>query len=414
MLSLITYQVLGIAILSGGIALIGAILSLKDSSTYIETATHSMFPGMIIGALISSCMKYSVDSYAFYSLIFIFSQMTMLSGWIISKYIKGMSNDAINSFILSLFFGIGTLITFIAQNRFPLLLRIVNSFLYGRMSLISKIDLYIYLLILFLLLCFIFFYINHIKCICLDRNFYNSCDSKIFYIDMLINVISNIYIILGIGTMGLILTSGSMVIPSMCARLFCSSCVSLLLSSFIIGFMFSITPILFVYKFIDSNYYHHISLPSIIALFSLFSFVIVVLIGPRSNSFISKAFRRFKFKMQIAREDILKNIYILSSKKMEVKISKDVIFPIIKENVVIINISVFYLRYYKLINYHSIDNKILFSLTKEGYKIAERLEKKHIAIEKYIDSNMNMTKKESHNLAERLEHISIDEEGISK
>jgi manganese/zinc/iron transport system permease protein len=206
-----------------------------------EVVAHCSYPGAIIGLIISIATVQIENPILILFVAFVFA----LVGLLILKKMEGfISQDSSMTLVLSGFFGFGVLLTSILQQTYPKFYRLAQGYLFGQVSTMTDIHIWLYGLIFALTTCLIA--INYEK---IALRLFDPIQAKLFKfhkLDYLLEVLICIALVLGIRGIGVVLVSSFFIAPSIIAKRFCqrfkanlifAGCLAVLVN--IIAFKFS-------------------------------------------------------------------------------------------------------------------------------------------------------------------------------
>jgi manganese/zinc/iron transport system permease protein len=376
-------------------ALVGGFVFLKKQSLISETLSHSSFPGVVLGALVSSVfLPVNSEYLAVFILIgaFIFSLISLY----LLRYFERrtlVKNDTALCFILAWFFAIGLLLVSQMQFTAPLFYKKSLTFLYGQVATMTDKHIVIYgALLLITLLCMILFY-HPIKAYLFDPLFFQGLGLPIKLVESVLFGLLLFAIIIGISSVGVVLLSGMLIAPCVAARQWTSRYHTLFILSALIG---AVSAFLGVVFSIQLSLKYSLSFPtgpSIILVAT--SIALVSLIIAPKKGIVFRFVRLLLFRLRCIEENILKGMwqYNLKEKKALKKAH---------------NLSFF--TYYFLL-WHMGEagwvtrkkNRLL--LTKDGENKAKKIVRLHRLWEVYLADHLGIGHDKVHQSAEQIEHL---------
>jgi len=195
------------------VGLYGNICVFQKKGLIGDVLGHSILPGLVLSLLL-----FNVKSY-FLMLIFsiLFSYLAMKTIDFL-KFQKSLDVSNIIAAVLSGFFGLGVIFMSVLKKSAIYSSSGISSVFYGNISAISNFDISIilYFSILFLLIYLLFR--NYFKFYTFDPNFFILTTKKEKLVNFLLNMILIFIVTLSVNIVGIILTTGLLIIPSLSSR----------------------------------------------------------------------------------------------------------------------------------------------------------------------------------------------------
>lgn len=203
-------------------ALIGVIAYLRKESLLGEALSHASYPGVILGAILSSFLvESSGDQFWLSALSLSGALVFALLGNGLIRYLEvgqRIRPDSALCFILSLFFGMGILLASYAQSFNPSIYRQSLSYLYGQAATMNDKHIALYGTLSLLVAGMIFLFYKEIKVLVFDRDYAHSLGLRVHLVDTAILVFLSLSIVIGIRSVGVVLMSAMLIAPAAAAR----------------------------------------------------------------------------------------------------------------------------------------------------------------------------------------------------
>ncbi len=283
-----------------------------------EVLSHSIFPGMILGAVVFPFLGISkVVSVDFELLgIFIGGAISAYTAILFMRFLvvnKLATQDSALSFTLSTTFGVGLLAISILQREYPSLWRKLTSFLMGQAATIPNH----FILISCAFLCFVLasflLYKRSFFSYLFDRQFallHGLMSSRIEHVTIIAVIVASI---LGVRLMGVVLMSAMLTFPPVTARFFSDRArtvawCSILFGGITCGFGVLLSHIFSTLIRTESGKPLWLPTGPIVVLLMSALFLVSMLFAPKHGIFM-KLIRRGMFQWRCTQENLVKFLW---------------------------------------------------------------------------------------------------------
>ncbi len=390
---------LGSIFLGLSASLIGVILFLNKKSLLSETLSHASYPGVVIAMIVLG--QFSIHSEVagfFITLIgaFTTSCIAVYCVRILNEKFK-VSNDAALCFILSSFFGIGLLLASRIQISMSFWYRKVQTFLFGQAATMRDIHIWIYLIVSVCVICFIVLFYRKLQVFLFDKNYAKSLGIKTAYLEKIILFFLVLTIVVGIRSVGVVLVSALLIIPSVFAVPLTKKLFSFFIVAAVAGIFFALCGNIISVEF--SKMDKGVSFPTgpVIILFGSICAFSSFLFAPQKG-ILAKWVRIASFKKKCLQENILKSVVKLDGNQAEISYLQN-LFMQNKKRILLKN-----LRKMEKAGWVEKNEKKVF-LTIDGEKKALYIIRLHRLWELYLNNQVGIAKEKVHQSAELMEHI---------
>lgn len=380
-------------------SLMGAVLLLKRRPLLGESLSHAAYPGIIGGV---SLFAFLFPGYG-ESAIFAVLGGAFLTSFLGFKAIEGMEkrgvhSDAALSFVLALFFGIGTVAASAMQSVLPSWRVQVQSLMFGQAATMSDFHIVLYASLTSTVVLFLIFGFRPLQAVLFDPDYAKSSGLPVSWIERTIFWLFLFSLILGIRSVGIVLISGMAVAPAIAARQFTDRLRSFFYLSAFFGALSGLVGngVSVLGTIALSKEGERLTLPTgpsiilvgaAIALFSL-------LFAPK-RGWISRISRIAAFRFRCLKENVLKAMWRKESFSVETikkshRISSLMLFAIL----------------WDLKRGGWIDrSETRVFLTADGRRKAASIVRLHRLWELYLASELGVSNEKIHLDAEEMEHI---------
>ncbi|MBI5273282.1 MAG: metal ABC transporter permease [Chlamydiia bacterium] len=377
-------------------SLMGVLLLLKRQSLIGESLSHATYPGIVLGVSLGAlCFPEAGEKILLASLIGAF--VSSFAGLKIIAWMETsgkVRSDAALCFVLSLFFGIGTVIASAMQWLFPSGRRQVQTLLFGQAATMSDFHSGLYAGLALVVIAFLWGWFRPIQAFLFDLDFAKGAGLPVRFLQKTFFFLLLLSLTLGIRSVGIVLMSGMIVAPAVAARQFTDRLAPLfVLSAFFgaasafLGNFFSSLSALFG----TGTTYALPTGPSIILVGSFFA-VASLLLAPK-RGLVFRMGRIALFRFRCLQENVLKTIWKRAN----------VYFPIWQGSR--LNCWLAFVLW-RLKREGWIEGKGgRYCLTHDGYQKASAVVRLHRLWELYLASELGFQKEKIHCNAEEMEHI---------
>lgn len=368
-------------------SLMGVFLFVRKRSLIGETLSHAAYPGVVIGAFIGSFIGFET-----------FMPLWVLFGAIVTAFLASASlsllqrkmklhPDCALSLILTTFFGFGVLGASILQAFYPKQLKSLNGYLYGQVATMTDFHIFLYGILAFVVLLCIFLFYKELKIVSFDPEFFFTMGKSFRKIETVFLFLVVLSTVIGIRCVGVVLMSAMLIAPSIAARQFSSSLVSMLIFSCIVSLCSAFLGSCISFK---SSYATGPTIVIVVSTFALFS----LLFAPK-RGLIARNMRIVLFRLNTRSENLLKLMW---------KVKKLKFFEI-RDKMGISFLSLLsFLIFFRFKGY--VEKKEgYYQLTHIGNAFGQRVVRLHRLWEVYLVEYLGMGAERVHKSAEEMEHI---------
>lgn len=381
-------------------SMVGVVVLLRKRSLIGESLSHASYPGIAMGVIVGSVL-FSHDSSALSISVLLLAFLSSLLGVAIVNFLEkklAVRDDAALCFVLSVFFGLGVLISSRLQTTHALWYRQVQSFLYGQTATMQDVHIYIYLVLCLFTAVIMMLFIREIEILLFDRGFGKSIGLPVKAIEGIITILTVSAVVIGIRSVGVVMMAGMLIAPALAARFLTDSFKYLFLIASLIGavsaffgnYLSVVLPSIF--------FSAHLSLPTgpMILLCSSFFCFMALLFSPKKGLF-KRMLRAYRFRRNCQIDHFLKYLW-----KEGGKVPADV-------KAICHNCHVRFSKGFSILQRLkrkgltlTVDGSIF--LTEKGRKKAERIVRLHRLWELYL-VHLGCNKDKVHASAEEMEHV---------
>ncbi len=220
-------------------SLIGVLVIIRKRSLLGEALSHASYPGVVIGLIfLSSYFPFQEEIIGIGILVGAFCT-SLLALFIIHKMERKLrvKSDAALCFVLSVFFGVGILIASRIQTTHAMWYKQIQLFLYGQSATLMDIHVLTYGILCCLIITTFFLLYRSIEAIHFDVDFSKSIGIRVNFFENMIYCLLVLAICIGIRSVGVVLMSGMLIAPGICARQFTHRLSILLILSGFFGLL---------------------------------------------------------------------------------------------------------------------------------------------------------------------------------
>lgn len=223
----------GVVILSLPISLLGVWLFVRRRALIGEVLAHASYPGVLIAIFLAPLFHFSW-------MILLCALGSSLIGLVCIHFLKEqlrIKEDAALSFVLSTFFGVGTLLASIVQSTHPVLFAQIPMYLYGQAATMQDQYLIGYGCFSVLVVALLFICYRPLLILSFDRIFAQALRPSVRHMDLLLWLLIACAVVLGMRSLGVILLSALMIAPATAARQFTHDLSSIFVLSGLFGML---------------------------------------------------------------------------------------------------------------------------------------------------------------------------------
>jgi manganese/zinc/iron transport system permease protein len=224
----IRYVVLGTLLLSCSSAIVGTFALLKKKALLGDAIAHAVLPGICIAFMLTGVKN-----------AFSLALGATATGWIalllmdmLTRYSKVKEDTAI-ALLLSVTFGVGTLLLSIIQNSDNAAQLGLNNYLFGKAAALVSEDLWVLASLSALILITIASFFKEFTLIAFDKAFATSIQLPVKLLEFIFTSLIVVAIIVGIQAVGIVLMAAMLITPAAAARFWTNRLTTMLgLSAF--------------------------------------------------------------------------------------------------------------------------------------------------------------------------------------
>lgn len=374
-------------------SLLGVFAFVRRESLIGETLAHSTYPGVVVAALITGA--FSGSELFFFLALF---AAALSCGWLALKAVVWckvtgkLSADAALCFVLAGFFAAGMLGSSLCQCFFPFWQRQITPYLFGQVSVMDDSHLVLGALAAAGAIIFTRLFFRSAGALAFDPAFCTSSGLSTKWAERFFHLILAVSVVLSIKSMGVVLMSGLLIAPAICARQCTSSFSKMLLIAPCFGVLGTIGGLS------ASLCVESLSVvapgPLIVLTLSGCSFL-VHLVAPREG-FLVRRWRRACFQWNCLKENLLKVLWRLG----EEGVDRASLKALHLSSDLWVSGSLYSLRRSGLISKGG-----WITLTEAGRLRAQHIVRLHRLWEAYLASCLDVSAARVHASAEQIEHI---------
>ena len=224
----------GIVILSILLAITGVLTFFAKKPLLGEVVAHCSYPGAIFGLIASLILSGLENPLLILLVAFVFAY---LGSYFLKKLEAFHTSDSSMTLVLSGFFGLGVLLSSIIQQKYSKFYRLAQGYLFGQVSTMTDLHIWIYGVCLILCLMFVYLFFEQIK-----LKLFDPLESQFLKgqkIDYCLEALICLCLVLGIRGIGVVLVSSFFVAPAAFTLRFCKTFKSSLLVAVIMSAVLS-------------------------------------------------------------------------------------------------------------------------------------------------------------------------------
>lgn len=388
---LIRNVVLGSILLSLSSSLVGCFAFLRKRALVGDAISHAVLPGICLAFM----FKGEKDPVTLLIGAFITGWVSLLAVDFIKSRTRIKEDTAIG-LVLSVFFGVGTLLLSVIQHHPGYYDQAgLNHFIFGNAISISKTDLQVFGSVAIAIIAVIFIFYKEFVLLAFDEVFLSSMGFPVKTLRLIMSILTVMAVVLGIQAVGVVLMAAMLITPAATARFWTYNLKHMLVSAMLIGAFASIMGAFISYLTPSPTGPWIVMVLSLVATASFF-------LAPKKG-IISRGLRHWRFKRKIVEENILKTLYQINEQNNTLNFSftKEEILGRRKMNALDLEEG---LNRLTSQGYLIIENDG-FKFTNQGKRKGQRILKLHRLWEVYLTKYMNIAPDHVHDDADSIEHI---------
>ena len=209
----IRYVVLGTMLLTSSAAIVGTFALLKKKALLGDATAHAAFPGICIAFMLTGT-KHPV---ALAIGAFATGWLALLVIDILIKHSK-IKEDIATALVLSVTFGVGTLLLSIIQNSSNAAQLGLNNYVFGKAAALLSEDLLILGILSIAILLTVVTFFKEFTLIAFDKAFAESIHLRVTLLEFVFTSLIVLAIVIGIRAVGIVLMAAMLITPAAAAR----------------------------------------------------------------------------------------------------------------------------------------------------------------------------------------------------
>lgn len=380
--------VIGTVLIAACSAMVGTYTYLRKRTLVGDAVAHAIFPGICLGFMLSGSKN---PLYLLIGAIIVGWIALLLMDRIVEK--TKLKTDTALAYILTFFFGIGSVLMSYIQKSGNASQSGLHDFLFGKAANMVINDVYVFGITSLLLLATVLLFFKQFKLISFNPEFASSIGINVRFFNFLLTTMTVVSVSIGIQAVGVVLMSALLITPATTARLWTHRLNKLMLLAGVFG---ALSGVLGAYvSFTSSNMPTG---PWFVVFLTIFA-VLSIFFAPKSG-LVSRYKLQISNKRKINQENILKVTYQLNESGL-IGLKREDYFK--RRGFVTRNFDKGIARLKRKGLLEELDNKL--SLTFEGEVEAKRVVRLHRLWELYLTKRMNFKEDHIHGGAETIEHI---------
>ena len=387
----IRYVVLGTILLTSSAAIVGTFALLKKQALLGDATAHAVFPGICIAFMITG-----VKSSIYLTLgAFITGWLNLLLINVLTKHSK-IKEDVAIALLLSVTFGIGTLLLSIIQKSANAAQLGLNNYLFGKAAALLQEDIIILGILSIIILITIAVFFKEFTLIAFNKSFAESIYLPVSLLEFIFTSLIVLSIVIGIRAVGIVLMAAMLITPAAAARFWTDRLVKMIGLAIAFG----------AFSGLVGSYISYIlpnmpTGPWIVLVITAIAYI-SFLFAPHKG-LLAKILRQYNHQNKIVRENILKLFYEIGEKQSDFFLNRT-IDELISHRFINLN------KLVKHLNFLS-KNGFLYGklgkwrLTGMGKNEGERIIQQHRLWELYLANHLQIQPKFVHDNAEIIEHV---------
>ncbi|MHB9147492.1 MAG: metal ABC transporter permease [Candidatus Amoebophilus sp.] len=387
----IRYVVLGTMLLTSSAAIVGTFALLKKKSLLGDATAHAAFPGICIAFMLTGT-KHPI---ALTIGAFVTGWIALLLIDILIKYSK-IKEDIATALLLSVTFGIGTLLLSIIQNTSNAAQLGLNNYLFGKAAALLGEDLLVLGILSIAILLTVVGFFKEFTLIAFDKSFAESIHMRVNLLEFVFTSLIVLAIVIGIRAVGIVLMAAMLITPAAAARFWTDRLTKMIGLAALFGAISGLLGSFISYLFPGMP-----TGPWIVLIVTTIAYI-SFLFAP-NKGLLAKKLRQYKHQKKILQENILKLFYEIGEEKGDFfgnwPIEELMQHRAIPRNKLIrglVSLEKASLLYYK-------GDK--WRLTGAGKNEGERIAQRHRLWELYLTKYLKTKPAYIHENAELIEHV---------
>lgn len=218
-------------------SMMGVMIFLRKRSLLAESLSHATYPGACLGVAAFALLFPNYEEWTFVAVLggAFLSSLVALKAINFLEIKANVKADAALCFILALFFGVGIVIASAMQSALPVWYQQIRMLLFGQAATMSDIHIWIYGSLALFVSGFLFLSFRPLQALLFDPDFSKSSGIKTEMLEKILFWLLLLSLIVGIRSVGVVLMSGMVIAPAVCARAFSDRLQTVFLISATVG-----------------------------------------------------------------------------------------------------------------------------------------------------------------------------------
>ena len=385
-------------------SLVGVIVFLRKESLLGESLSHAAYPGVILGAVLTSFGSAEPSELLLTVAIMAGAFCTALLGfWLITRLERSfrVPSDAALCFILSAFFGIGLTLASYFQFSEPSLYKQAQAYLFGQVATMTDWHIIVYGCLALVTTGLIYLFYKELQMFLFDQQLATTLGLPTRFLEAMLFFLITLAVVVGLRSVGVVLISAMLIAPAAAARQFTHR-LSFMLS---LAGCFGLTSG-FLGNYLSVELSHLFSphgrfaLPTgpMIVLVSAFICLGALLFAPE-RGFFPRLARMMTFYSRCLAENLLKSMWRFGP---NTPVSLDQLSLYQRASRLRLRLMLAYLRRSGWIER---TGNNLYRLNKDGQMRAAKIVRLHRLWEVYLVDYLGVGAERVHRNAEEMEHI---------
>ena len=226
----VRYVVLGTMLLTSSGAMVGSFALLKKKALVGDATAHAVFPGICLAFMLTGAkhpIHLAIGAFA--------------TGWLALRLIDSITahakiqEDTAIALVLSVTFGLGTLLLSIIQHSGNAAQVGLNNFLFGKAAALLGDDLLTLAILSLLIITTLIFFFKEFTLVAFDKAFAQSIGLPVRRLEFLFTSLTVLAIVIGIRAVGMVLMAAMLITPAAAARFWTDRLSRMVLLAAVLG-----------------------------------------------------------------------------------------------------------------------------------------------------------------------------------
>jgi manganese/zinc/iron transport system permease protein len=295
----VRYVVLGTLLLTTSAAIVGSFALLKKKALVGDAIAHAVLPGICLAFMVTG------TKHPLY-----LSLGAFVTGWIPLLFIDFLTThskikeDTAIALVLSVSFGLGTLLLSIIQNSGNAAQIGLNNYLFGKAAALLSEDIISLSWLSLLIIGIVLIGFKEFKLVAFDKPFAQALGLPVKWIEFFFTSLTVLAVVVGIRAVGIVLMAAMLITPAAAAKFWTNRLTTMMLIATVLGMLSALIGIFISYSGPGMP-----TGPWIVLAMSLIAYI-SFLFAPHKG-LIARKLQQHKYKKKALRENILKIFYEL-------------------------------------------------------------------------------------------------------